>query len=49
MLDEDRIRILHMLDAAKETQEFIKDKTPDNLVIDRMLLLSLVKNIEIII
>jgi uncharacterized protein with HEPN domain len=44
----DRIRIQHMLDAAREAMAFAKGHTVDNLRTDRMLLLALVKEIEIL-
>jgi len=36
-----------MLDAAKEAMSFIKDRKRSDLAVDRMLVLSLVKSIEI--
>jgi len=48
MQKDDRIRFLHMLEAAKEALGFAKDKTELDLSRDRMLILSLVKDIEII-
>ncbi|NIR50275.1 DUF86 domain-containing protein [candidate division KSB1 bacterium] len=48
MQKDDLIRIHHMLDAAKEIQSFSKGKSRDDLNSDRMLVLSLVKDIEII-
>lgn len=49
MLDsEDVIRLQHMLDAALEAQSFIKGKKRSTLDNDRMLALSLIKEIEII-
>ena len=44
----DRVRLQHMLDAAREAMSFVKDRTRDELSANRMLLLSLVKEIEII-
>jgi uncharacterized protein with HEPN domain len=44
----DRIRIQHMLDAAREAMSFAKGRTVDDLRINRMLLLALVKEIEIL-
>jgi len=44
----DRIRIQHMLEAAAEAAAFIKGRTSQDLTVDRMLLLALVKEIEII-
>lgn len=48
MRDDDAIRIRHMLDAARETIGFANGRTAEELVKDRMLLLSLVKCIEIL-
>jgi uncharacterized protein with HEPN domain len=48
MLDEDAIRIHHMLDAAQEAVSFAKGKKRQDLDADRMLALSLIKLIEII-
>ncbi len=43
MLDDDAIRIRHMLDAAREAIGFASGRTSEELAHDRMLLLSLVK------
>lgn len=48
MLDDDAIRIRHMLDAAREAIGFASGRTSEELVHDRMLLLSLVKCVEIL-
>ena len=48
MQRSDTIRIQHMLDAAIEARGFIADKSRSDLDIDRMLVLSVVKSIEII-
>ncbi len=48
MRKDDRIRFLHMLEAAKEAMGFTKNKTEVDLSRDRMLILSVVKDIEII-
>jgi uncharacterized protein with HEPN domain len=48
MRNDDRIRLQHMLDAANEALSFIQSKTRFDLDIDRMLVLSLVKELEII-
>ncbi len=48
MQRDDLIRIRHMLDAAKETMSFAKNKTRKDLDNDRMLALSVLKSIEII-
>jgi uncharacterized protein with HEPN domain len=44
----DGIRVQHMLDAAAEAAAFIEGRAPEDLSRDRMLLLALVKEIEII-
>ncbi len=44
----DAIRLHHMLDAAHEALEFVRGKTEHNFGADRMLVLSLVKEFEII-
>jgi len=44
----DAIRLRHMLDAAREALEFVRGKTENSIGEDRMLVLSLVKEIEII-
>ena len=48
MLDDDAIRIRHMLDAAREAIGFASGRTSEELAHDRMLLLSLVKCVEIL-
>ena len=45
---DDRTRLRHMLDAAREASLFIQGKTRASLDTERMLALSLVKLIEII-
>jgi len=48
MNDSDRIRLQHMLEAAREAVSFIEGVNRDDLTHDRKLVLSLVKEIEII-
>jgi len=48
MSSDDRIRLRHMLESAKEAVRFIQGRTRPDLDCDRMLALSLVKCIEII-
>lgn len=48
MLKDDLIRLRHMLDAAKEALSFIAGKSRVDLNTNRMLVLSLIKDIEII-
>ena len=45
---DDVIRLHHMLDAAREAVEFAKGQTRSELDRNRMLVLSLVKDIEIV-
>lgn len=48
MRKDDRIRLRHMLEAAREAVSFTQNCTRSDLNSDRMLTLSLVKCIEII-
>ena len=48
MRKDDRVRLQHMLEAATEALSFIQSKTRSDLNKDRMLVLSLVKELEII-
>ena len=48
MRGDDRIRMRHMLDAAKEALSFAQNKTRGDLDSERMLVLSIVKSIEIV-
>ena len=48
MLENDLVRLRHMLDACREALSFVKERKQSDLATDRMLLLSLVKEIEII-
>jgi uncharacterized protein with HEPN domain len=48
MNNTDRVRVRHMRDAAHEAISFAKDRSRDELAQDRMLLLSLTKELEII-
>ena len=48
MRDEDRVRILHMIDATEAVAEFLEGRSRDDLDQDRMLLFSLVHAIEIL-
>lgn len=45
---DDGIRMRHMLDAAREAIAFARGRTRMDLDVDRMLVLSLVKAIEIV-
>lgn len=48
MKRDDKVRLQHMLDAAKEALEFVQGRTREDLDSDRQLTLALVKAIEII-
>jgi uncharacterized protein with HEPN domain len=48
MFKDDRIRMQHMLDAALEAESFAANRSRSDLDHDRMLVLSLVKDVEII-
>ena len=48
MPPDDRIRVLHMIEAAEAAQAFIVGRHPGDLATDRMLLLALERTIEII-
>jgi uncharacterized protein with HEPN domain len=47
MRSDDEIRIRHMIDAALEAISFTQDRSRQDLDHDRMLVLSLVKDVEI--
>jgi uncharacterized protein with HEPN domain len=48
MRKDDRVRLQHMLDAANEALTFVQGKARADLNNDRMLVLSLVRELEII-
>jgi uncharacterized protein with HEPN domain len=48
MNDNDLVRLRHMLDAGREALSFIEGRTSEDLRGNRMLLLALIKEIEII-
>jgi len=48
MNEADRIRLRHMLDAAREALAFAKGRIIDHLAEDRMFLLASVKAVEIV-
>ena len=48
MLKDDEIRLRHMLDAAREAVSFARGRVRSDLETDRQLVLSLVKDIEIV-
>lgn len=45
---DDKIRIQHMIDAAEEALSFVSDKSEKEFNKNRMLVLSIIKEIEII-
>ena len=45
---DDAIRVRHMLDAAREAISFVGGRSRDDLDRDRMLVLAIVKEVEII-
>jgi uncharacterized protein with HEPN domain len=45
---EDNVRLQHMLDAAMEIQQYVQDSTRESLNLDRKLVHSLVRLLEII-
>ena len=45
---DDAIRVRHMLDAAREAMSFVAGRTRGDLDQDRMLVLAIVKDVEII-
>ncbi len=48
MREDDRVRLHHMLDAAREALSFVAGRKRRDLDTDRMRVLALVKSIEII-
>ena len=48
MLDEDRVRVLHMIDAADSLAEFVAGRKRADLDADRMLLFAIVRAIEVL-
>ena len=48
MREDDEIRLLHMLDAAREAVAFSRGRTRGDLNNDRQLVLALVKDVEIV-
>jgi len=48
MSKHDEIRVRHMLDAIEEALSFVRDKDRKHLNQDRMLVLALIKDIEIV-
>ncbi len=48
MRPDDRIRVLHMIEAIQTATEFVSGRRADDLDTDRMLLFALVRAIEVI-
>lgn len=48
MRAEDRVRVLHMIDAAESVGQFVAGRQRDDLDRDRMLLFAVVRAIEVI-
>jgi uncharacterized protein with HEPN domain len=48
MQPEDRVRLLHMIEAAETALEFVSGRQREDLDTDRMLLFALVRAIEVI-
>lgn len=48
MRDEDRVRLLHMIEAAESVAQFVAGRSRDDLDRDRMLLFAVVHAIEIL-
>jgi uncharacterized protein with HEPN domain len=48
MLDEDRVRLLHMIEAAEAVTQFMAGRSRDDLDRDQMLLFAVVRAIEIL-
>ncbi len=48
MRAEDRIRLLHMVEASQMAMQFVSDRTRNDLDTDRMLLFAVVRAIEVI-
>lgn len=48
MRDDDRVRALHMIDAAVSLEQFVAGKKRGDLEADRMLLFAVIRAIEVI-
>ncbi len=48
MDSNDKVRIRHMLDAAQEARSFLSRRTREDLDVNRMLVLAILKDIEIL-
>lgn len=47
-MSKDKVRLQHMLDASREAMSFARGKSREGMESNRMLVLSLIKEIEII-
>jgi uncharacterized protein with HEPN domain len=45
---DDKIRVQHMIDAAEEVKSFVGDTSEQDFIKNRMLILSVIKEIEVI-
>jgi len=48
MLADDRVRILHMIDAAESLEQFVASRKRADLETDRMLLFAIIRAIEVL-
>jgi uncharacterized protein with HEPN domain len=48
MNENDKNRLFHVLDSARETQEFLKEKSFDDLQSNRMLANAIVRSLEVV-
>jgi len=48
MLNEDRTRLLHMLDASRRALDFVRDKSREDMESDDLLSFAVVRALEII-
>ncbi len=48
MSSQDRVRLKHMLDAAEKIAEFTADHKQNELLVDEVLLLAVIRLIEVI-
>jgi len=45
---DDRLRVIHMIEACEELERFISGRVPKDLEIDRMLLFAVVRALEVL-
>jgi uncharacterized protein with HEPN domain len=48
MRDEDRVRVLHMIEAGETVEQFLAGRSRDDLARDRMLLFAVVQALQIL-